>query len=280
MTRRALPWIASIATIFAFSGPALAQEPTAPETRAPPPSDLEPLSDSLAVRGASLVERARRFRALLRDGEYEAARAMTAPDPQRWWEAREGDGNPWRIAPGGGPWAGWDAHFGSRTELVEWRPGVGSATAVVRETNDYFRLLERGWVTNEITYFFDDAGRIDGLLIRAVGERPPGRTEEFLTWARTNAPAEIETLMPGGEIDPSGDHPERFRRLLERWRRECGLDATDATPSDGPAPAPDAGAAARPGFPPVRPATSSRSAPVAEVGCDAGARAPIGSDSG
>lgn len=31
--------------------------------------------------------------------------------------------------------------------------------AAVRETNDYFRLLERGRVTNEITYFFDDEGR-------------------------------------------------------------------------------------------------------------------------
>jgi hypothetical protein len=29
--------------------------------------------------------------------------------------------------------------------------------------------------------------------------------------------------MPGGEIDPAGDHPERFRRLLNRWRQASGL---------------------------------------------------------
>lgn len=233
MTRGSLPWVASIAAILATFGSAPAQEPTAPARDAVPASDHEAASDSLAVHGASLVERARTFRTLLRGGEYAAARAMTAPDPRRWWETRQGEGSPWKIGPGAGPWAAWDAHFGSRSELVEWR-GVDSATAVVRETNDYFRLLERGWVTNEITYFFDETGRIEGLLIRAVGERPPGRTEEFLTWARANAPAEIETLMPGGEIDPSGDHPERFRHLLERWRRESGIDAADASPSDGP----------------------------------------------
>ncbi len=99
--------------------------------------------------------------------------------------------------------------------------------AVIRETNDYFRLLERGWVTNEVAYFFDDSGRINGLLIRAVGDRPPGKTEEFLAWTRVHDPEELATLVPGGEIDPSGDHPERFRRLLNRWRQESGLETIE-----------------------------------------------------
>jgi hypothetical protein len=30
--------------------------------------------------------------------------------------------------------------------------------------------------------------------------------------------------MPEGEIDPSGDHPGRFRRLLNSWRRAAGLE--------------------------------------------------------
>jgi hypothetical protein len=41
--------------------------------------------------------------------------------------------------------------------------------------------------------------------------------------AKAHAPAEPAALMRGGEIDPSGDHPERFRRLLERWRQASGL---------------------------------------------------------
>ncbi|HUP48011.1 MAG TPA: hypothetical protein VNA04_04395 [Thermoanaerobaculia bacterium] len=107
--------------------------------------------------------------------------------------------------------------------MLAWKEGSSFATAVVRESNDYFRLLERGAVTNEITYYFDEQGRIDGLLIRAAGERPPGRTAEFLAWARENDAEELAALMPDGEIDPSGDHPPRFRRLLERWRDAARL---------------------------------------------------------
>ena len=172
----------------------------------------------------SLVRKAQAFRSLLGEADYDAARAMMAPDPRRWWETREGEGGPWTIGPSGGPWADWDRHFRSRNELVEWREEPAAATAVVRETNDYFTLLERGWVTNEITYTFDDEGRIEGLLIRAVGERAPGRTDEFLAWAREHDPEGLEALMPGGEIDPAGDHATRFRRLLNRWRRAAGLD--------------------------------------------------------
>lgn len=173
----------------------------------------------------SLVSRAREFRALVRAGEYDAARDLMAPDARRWWESRSGPGRPWKIGPKiRGPWANWDEHFRSEKELVGWKEGDRSATAVVRETNDYFRLLERGWVTNEIIYFFNDAGRIEGLLIRAAGERPPGRTDEFVAWARVHDPEELDVLMPGGEVDPSGDHPQRFRNLLNRWRRAAGLE--------------------------------------------------------
>ena len=117
---------------------------------------------------------------------------------------------------------------GSST-VIEWKAGERSATARVLEINDYFRLLERGAVTNEITYFYDHEGRIDGLLIRAVGERPPGRTNEFLRWALENEPEELRELMPNGRIDPSGDHPQRFRALLERWRDDVGLPALSSS---------------------------------------------------
>lgn len=166
---------------------------------------------------ASLLDRAREFRSLVESKQYEAARAMMGDSPRRWWEAREGEGRPWNVAPGSpGPWAAWDDHFGSEKEIVCWIESDRSVTAIVRETNDYFRLLERDAVLNEITYFFDGEGRIDGLLIAGVGDRPPGRTEEFREWARVHTPEELAAVMPGGEIDPSD--PPRFRALLERWR--------------------------------------------------------------
>jgi hypothetical protein len=172
----------------------------------------------------SLVTRAQQFRAHIETGDFERARAMMAPKARRWWGVRQGEGEPWTVGSENGPWAAWDQRLRSQKEIVGWTEGPDSATVVVRETNDYFRLLERGWVTNEVTYYFDDANRIDGLLILGQGERPPGRTEEFLAWAKAHDPDELEALMPGGEIDPSGDHPQRFRRLLERWRMAAGLE--------------------------------------------------------
>lgn len=184
----------------------------------------------------SWVARAQKFRTLVTNGRYADARAMMADDAQRWFDVREGEGRPWRPGPESGPWSRWDEHFRSDGEIVEWRAGKSSATAVVREINDYFRLLERGSVTNEITYYFDAEKRIEGLLIAAAGERPPGRTEEFLAWAREHEPEELEALMPGGEIDPSGDHPRRFRALLNRWRVAAGLEPIERTPDSPEAP--------------------------------------------
>lgn len=179
---------------------------------------------------ATLIAQAQRFRSLVRQERYDDARAMMSDDPRRWFALREGEGQPWEVGPGTGPWAAWDDHFRSEGEVVEWREDERSATAVVREINDYFRLLERPAVTNEITYLFDDDGRIDGLLIAGVGERPPGRTDEFLAWAREHEPDALEALMPRGEIDPSGDHPQRFRALLSRWRDAAGLEPIERGP--------------------------------------------------
>lgn len=172
----------------------------------------------------TLVERARRFRSLLSEGKYDAARGMMALDARRWFRSRENEGQPWTLgATTGGPWARWDEYFGSTGEVVEWTEGERWASAIVRETNDYYRLLERGPQRNWLTYHFDESGLIEGLVIGSAGERDMGLTEQFRAWAQDNRPEEIAELMPEGEIDPS--HPERFRRLLEEWRQ-----ATDREP--------------------------------------------------
>ena len=170
------------------------------------------------------VAKVEQFRELVRAGNYEAARGMMTEDPRRWFRQREGAGRAWRIGPGKkGPWAAWDEHMRSQTEHLRWETGDGYARSVFRETNDYFRLLERGWVTTTSTYFFDSAGKIEGKLIAAAGERHPGRTDDFVAWAKANDPAEFDYLEPGGEIDPSGDRPQRYRTLLNRWRKAAGL---------------------------------------------------------
>jgi len=170
----------------------------------------------------NLESQVRRFRNMVEKNKHEEARGLMVAQPRRWWESRDGEGKRWAIG-SKGRWADWDRNFRSESDIVEWKQGLQSVTAVVRETNDYFRLLERGWVTTEMTYYFTPSGKIEGLLIRAVGERPPGRTPEFLTWARANDPVELEAIMPEGEIDPTNDHPGRMRTLLNRWRESVGL---------------------------------------------------------
>ena len=176
-----------------------------------------------AAAGRALVEQASRFRSLVEQGDHVAARALMAPDARRWWDSRDGPGRPWVVDHGSpGPWAGWDRHFRSERVLAGWRVSGLSATAFILERNDFYRLLERAPPLNEVTYYFDAAGRIDGLLISSRGPRDPGRTEQFLEWARVHEPAELAVLMPNSEIDPSGDNPPRFRRLLNRWREATG----------------------------------------------------------
>lgn len=174
----------------------------------------------------TFVERVQVFRSLVRRGEYDVARAMMSPNARRWFAPREGEGQPWTIGDtAGGPWLRWDEYFGSEAEVVEWTVGERSATATLRETNDYYRLLERGPQLNQLTYHFDENGLLGGLVIGSAGERDMGLTEEFRAWARENRPEEISELMPGGEIDPS--HPERFRRLLNEWRHATGRELVE-----------------------------------------------------
>ena len=174
------------------------------------------------------VAKVEKFRALLKAKDYEAAQGMMSDDPRRWFNQRSGAGRPWRVGPGKkGPWADWDEHFRGKTEGLRWEAGDRYARHIYRETNEYYLLLERGSATTGSTYLFDDAGRIEGLLITAIGDRPPGRTDEFLAWAKEHDPAELDYLKPGGEIDPSGDRPQRFRILLNRWRRAAGLETIE-----------------------------------------------------
>ena len=164
----------------------------------------------------------------LSEGDFTAARAMVAPHARRWWDAREGEGQPWTVGDTvRGPWANWDDYFRSTKEIIEWKEAERSASVVIRETNDYYRLLERESPLNEVIYYFDEESKIDGLLIRSAGERDMGRTEEFLAWVQENAPDDLAELMPEGEIDPTGDHPQRFRQLLERWRQATGRETIE-----------------------------------------------------
>lgn len=187
---------------------------------------LGPDTDSDAYR----IARVRKLRELTEAEKYSEARRLLAPGARRWYEKREGEGESWTVG-SGGSWDAWDEHFHSTSKEISCAPGDAegsdegrrSVVLTLRETNDYYRLLERGESTTEIVYYFHWKGKIEGSLVRAAGERSRGRTDEFLAWARANAPDDLEAAMPGGKIDPTGDHAPRVRALLERWRAAAGL---------------------------------------------------------
>lgn len=170
------------------------------------------------------IKTANEFRAARERGDLDAARALLADDPRIWYASREGDGSAWTLT--GGRWKGWDDHFNSTSEIGDWHAESDRVWAVVFEMNEYFRLCEAGPSPWTLTYFFDDQGLISGMMVSSAPEGVEGdrgRRAEFDQWLKTTHPKEYEDLRHGGNIDPTGDRPQRTRELLHAWRKEVGL---------------------------------------------------------
>lgn len=163
------------------------------------------------------------FRSLSDEGRYDEARQMLSPDARRWFETQEDDGMPWEIG-SGGPWAKWDAHFASKKKILDRSVEHDQVIYTIEENNDYYRLLDRPAQKSQIVYILNNERRITGMIIRSLGVRDPGSTDDFLQWASSNRPSELNTLMPNGEVDPTSDHPERFRKLINEWRISKGRE--------------------------------------------------------
>jgi hypothetical protein len=179
---------------------------------------------TLAACASPHVRTAESFREARKRGDLDAARAYLGDDPRVWYGQREGEGSPWRLE--GGRWKGWDDYFNGTSEVGDWTVGDRSISALVWETNDYFRLCEAGPTPWTLTYFFDSDGRIEGTMVSSAPEGVEGdrgRREEFDGWLKRTHPEEYEYLRPGGNIDPTGDRPQRTRAMLLEWRREVGL---------------------------------------------------------
>jgi hypothetical protein len=158
-------------------------------------------------------------------GDASAAARLTTPEPRIWFESVEGPGAPWSPV-GGGPWAEWDRFFRSRTEVVHAEEDERSVRVLQRETNDWYRLVERPPSLYFVTWYFDPRGRLEGLLIHGLPDEERGAREdllpEFEGWARREEPGLLDELMPGGRLDPSPPRPELWKRWLLRWREATG----------------------------------------------------------
>ena len=162
------------------------------------------------------IRTVKNFQAARDSGDLSAAQAYIAPGARMWFEEKKGEGE--AYVPGGGSWSHWDSDFHSMNRLTDWREDGRSVTATVYETNDFMRLLDWHAPPYTMTWWLDDQNRITEVLIKGGG-KAQSRFEEFKAWARQNHPAELEYLMPGGRLDPTGDRAERWRSVLEEWRK-------------------------------------------------------------
>jgi hypothetical protein len=183
---------------------------------------------ALEVRIASshpLVEKAGDYLAARERGD-KGAETHLAPGARFWFGGLEGPGRPLREP---GPWAGWDEFFGSELRYEAFGVSERTVTATAWENNDFYRLIERPETRYRATFWFDERQRIEKLLLVPAPKEPRAgdRLAEFLSWADREHPGAREELMPEGRIDPDPIKARRWKTLLERWRRDAGLEPID-----------------------------------------------------
>lgn len=173
-----------------------------------------------------LVRRLDTYRAAKKRGDYDIAAKYLASDARIWFEKKEGPGHPLRAK--GGPWADWDRFFRAKSTRKDVRVVDGTVTYISRETNDFYRLLDRVSTPARVTYYFDDDRLITGMLYAGLGhKRPPDRKPEFVAWANQHHPGEIDRLEPNDKIVPTLENAKRWKQLLVQWRAEAGLPAIE-----------------------------------------------------
>jgi hypothetical protein len=181
-----------------------------------------------ACMSSSPVDRVQAYRAAVARGA-DVSRFL-APDARLWYDKKEGAGEPLRK--GAGSYAHWDHYFGSKSTLTDWQLNGRAVSAVVHETNGFYRLLDWEPDPYRMTWWLDDEGRIGEALLTSIpGGGSKGRLAEFRAWARDHHSAELDYLMPNGHIDPKADRAERFAALLREWRSATGLPPVVFTPA-------------------------------------------------
>ncbi len=188
---------------------------------------------STGTRTSERVALVEEFSAARKNGDYARANTYLAPNAKLWFDDQtEESGRVWKL--GDGPWKGWDTCFNGKSQGSGWSENASSNTvwSDFVEMNDFYRLIEREAGPYRATYYFDSNNKISGRHIGGVPaeseagkklEKREDKMEEFKRWATEYAADEIAYLLPNNGIDPSGDRPQRMKKLLVEWRKDVGL---------------------------------------------------------
>ena len=172
-----------------------------------------------------LVVTVKRYRDAKRLDDLEAQRALLAADARMWFEKKEGAGSKLGEPSGGDPWKDWDVFFDSEARLEAAVVEGRSVRTTMSEINDWYRLVDRPPSRYHVTYDFDAAGKITGVLVHGIPGEPrlSDRLPEFKEWARVNRPGLLERLMPEGKLDPALAKAKLWKASLLEWRKAAGL---------------------------------------------------------
>jgi imidazolonepropionase-like amidohydrolase len=180
------------------------------------------MKGGVVTKDALGISKVQDLMAARKAGDEAAARAQMAPDPRIWFDKRSGPGEPWGLVTN---WTHWDDYFHSQSDYSNFREAGDAINADGTEINDFYRLIERPPQKFRATWWIDASGKVLGFLYEPRGSTAAveDRFDQFKEWARKTKPAELDYLMPGGRIDPTGDRPERFHAILVEWRKAAGL---------------------------------------------------------
>lgn len=171
----------------------------------------------LACASTRAIDRVKAYRDAHTRGDIAAEAQFLAPNARIWYEQKTGGGDP-LTAGRSDRYKHWDEFFHSHSELRDWRVDGNAVTATVHETNDFYRLLDWKPVPYTMTWWLNADGLITGAMVQRGKGKATNRLDEFRAWANVYRPAELDYLMPGGKLDPTGDRAERWKAILLEWR--------------------------------------------------------------
>jgi hypothetical protein len=150
-----------------------------------------------------------------------ACRNMVSPEMRVWYEEIKGEGEKWSPT---SAWDVWDAFFHSVITYGKFTEDSNSVTVLIQETNDFYKLIDRSTSQVQLIWWVNNDDKIEGHLVKSVRDSSNrGRFKEFIEWAKKNQTEELEYLMRGEKINPEGDRPQRWKKILIEWRTKTGL---------------------------------------------------------
>ncbi len=119
----------------------------------------------------------------------------------------------------------WDRACNPKYECGDFLINGDQATVIMREANDFTRLLDfAGWETKLELRFTGD-GKIQEELVILLGSGPSfeEKLQPALDWLGAQYPDDLAEIYPNDQVAISGENARRWIGLLREWREAVGL---------------------------------------------------------